>query len=574
MFVGLFNTETARNGSAIMSKGNGIVMLENTKLFLALKRPKGSTAPKRSGQYLFNQHNLGRYESDVKKGLELIKRTITDNDQPFSGILPQELAPVFKDIDLDLPLKKTQKALDELSEVYLKDAVYFHNPKYVAHLNCPIVYPTVMAELILSSINTSVDTWDQSAGATLIEQKLVDWTLGRIGYGENADGVFTSGGTQSNLMAMLLARDHYCETQLDGYSVKEQGLPECANKFRIFTSDLSHFSIQKSAALLGLGYDAVIAIAHDEFFQMDSQILAAEIKKTKAAGLIPIAVMATTGTTDFGSIDPIDEISVLCKQHNLWMHADAAYGCGILVSNKHRHKLAGIEQADSVTVDYHKSFFQPVSCGAFFTKHKEKLGYVTHHADYLNPLSATQEGTPNLVNKSMQTTRRFDALKLWLTLRIMGAKRIGAIFDEVILRAEQTFELFSSDGNIDVLHKPQLSTLVFRFHPAHSSLKPLTADDELINQCNETIRKTIFRSGKAVVAGTKVKGKSYLKFTLLNPETSMQDIEEILEMIKHAGQEFVKQKTQPLKVSANEVILSASDRDYSNKQTQTLAHKS
>ena len=237
------------------------------------------------------------------------------------------------------------------------------------------------------------------------------------------------------------------------------------------------------------------------------------------------------------------------------MHADAAYGCGILVSNKHRNKLAGIEQADSVTVDYHKSFFQPVSCGAFFTKHKEKLGYVTHHADYLNPLSATQEGTPYLVNKSMQTTRRFDALKLWLTLRIMGAKRIGAIFDEVILRAQQTYDLFSSDGNIDVLHKPQLSTLVFRFHPAHSSLKPLAVTDELINQCNENIRKTIFRDGKAVIAGTKVNGISYLKFTLLNPETSMVDIEEILQMIKHAGQEFVSIKTQALKISANEDVI-------------------
>ncbi|MEH6450461.1 MAG: aspartate aminotransferase family protein [Oleispira sp.] len=539
-------------------------MLENTKIFLALKRPKRSTAPKRSGQYLFNQHNLGRYESDVKKGLELIKRTIAENEKPFSGILPQELAPIFKDINLDQPLKKTHKALDELSEVYLKDAVYFHNPKYVAHLNCPIVYPTVMAELILSSINTSVDTWDQSAGATLIEQKLVDWTLGRIGYGENSDGVFTSGGTQSNLMAMLLARDHYCETHLDGYSVKEKGLPECANKFRIFTSDLSHFSIQKSAALLGLGYDSVIAIAHDELFQMDITVLEAEIEKAKSSGLIPIAVMATTGTTDFGSIDPINEISVLCKQHGLWMHADAAYGCGILASNKHRDKLAGIEKADSVTVDYHKSFFQPVSCGAFFTKHKEKLGYVTHHADYLNPLSATQEGTPNLVNKSMQTTRRFDALKLWLTLRIMGANRIGAIFDEVILRAEQTYNLFISDGNIDVLHKPQLSTLVFRFHPAHSSLKPLVVDDALINQCNESIRKTIFRSGKAVVAGTKVKGISYLKFTLLNPETSMLDIEEILQMIKQAGQEFVEERVKPLRVSANDVQPSPSDINVPN----------
>lgn len=539
-------------------------MLENTKLFLSLKRPKRSTAPKRSGQYLFNQHNLSRYESDVKKGLDLIKRTIAENEQPFSGILPQELAPAFKDINLDQPLKKTHKALDELSEVYLKDAVYFHNPKYVAHLNCPIVYPTVMAELILSSINTSVDTWDQSAGATFIEQKLVDWTIARIGYGENADGVFTSGGTQSNLMAMLLARDHYCETQLNGYSVKEQGLPECANKFRIFTSDLSHFSIQKSAALLGLGYDSVIAVAHNELFQMDTKVLQAEIEKAKATGLIPIAVMATTGTTDFGSIDPIDKISALCKQHDLWMHADAAYGCGILASNKHRNKLAGIEKADSVTVDYHKSFFQPVSCGAFFTKHKEKLGYVTHHADYLNPLSATQEGTPNLVNKSMQTTRRFDALKLWLTLRIMGAKRIGDIFDEVILRAEQTYDLLSSDGNIDMLHKPQLSTLVFRFHPAHSSLKPLITDDELINQCNESIRKSIFRSGKAVIAGTKVNGISYLKFTLLNPETSMQDIEEILKMIKHAGQEFVNEKITSFRLSAHEAQLNSSKTGPSN----------
>ena len=522
-------------------------MLQTTRNFLARKPYKLIKGKRRTvSEYLFNQHNSQRYEKDLKKGLELVRQTLSQKAQPFSGILPHELAPLLRDIDLDKPLQHTDAVLAELQSVYLQDAVYFHHPRYVAHLNCPVVYPAIMAELILTSINSSVDTWDQSAGGTLIEQKLIDWTIEQIGLGSEADGIFTSGGTQSNFMAMLMARDHYCETYLDGHSVKDQGLPACAGKFRIFTSNLSHFSVQKSAALLGLGYDAVIGIPHDEHYCMDANALEQEIIKTQAAGLIPIAVVATTGTTDFGSIDPLHRISELCKKNQMWMHADAAYGCGLLVSQQHRNKLDGIEKADSVTVDYHKSFFQPVSCGAFFVRDHHKLGYVTHHAEYLNPLSAKQEGTPNLVNKSIQTTRRFDALKLWITLRTMGAEKIGAIFDEVMLRAEQAHELFAGDGNIDILHEPQISTLVFRFHPAHSSFRPFKVTNELIDRCNESIRKTIFRSGKAVIAGTKVDGRSYLKFTLLNPETSIKDIEYILGLIKHTGQEFFSEEVTRL----------------------------
>ena len=532
-------------------------MLQSTKNYIFKRYTSPNNSNRNVNEYLFNQRNLNRYEKDLKKGLGLIRETISNKTQPFTGILPNELAPTIQAIDLETPLKKTNAVLDELSEVYLRDAVYFHHPRYVAHLNCPIVYPAILAEHILSSINTSVDTWDQSAGGTLIEQKLVDWTANQIGFDNKADGIFTSGGTQSNLMALLLARDFYCEHHLNGHSVKEQGLPSCANKFRIFTSQLSHFSVQKSAALLGLGYDAVIGVAYDDNFRMSAKALAEEIKKTKAAGLIPIAVVATTGTTDFGSIDPINEISALCKENNLWMHADAAYGCGLLVSNEHRDLLKGIEKADSVTVDFHKSFFQPVSCGAFFCKEARNLSYVTHHAEYLNPLSAQQEGTPNLVDKSLQTTRRFDALKLWITLRIMGAKKIGAIFDEVMLRAQQTFSLFNSDGNIDVLHEPQLSTLVFRFHPSHSMFKPFKMNEELIDKCNERIRKNIFRSGKAVIAGTKVNGRSYLKFTLLNPDTSMRDIEMILQLIKHEGQEFFINESRRLTTQKLDKTLSA-----------------
>ncbi|CAH0541714.1 pyridoxal phosphate-dependent decarboxylase family protein [Vibrio marisflavi] len=491
----------------------------------------GNQTQPEPSDFIFNQENLQAYEASLLQGLNLVKSRIEKTEKPFSGVLPKELASQFAQLDLELPLNSISDALQEVESLYLKDAIYFHHPKYMAHLNCPIVYPAILAEQILSSINSSLDTWDQSAGGTLIEQKLLDWTLGRIGYDRNADGIFTSGGTQSNLMAMLLARDSYCAKH-GNHNVREQGLPHYGHKFRIFTSEISHFSIQKSAALLGLGYNAVVPVAVDEQFRMDIQALKSEISKTIEQGCIPLAVVATTGTTDFGSIDPVHPIAQLCQQHDIWMHVDAAYGCGTLVSAQNRHLLAGIEQADSVTVDYHKSFFQPVSCGAFFSKDKSKLSLITHHAEYLNPLSQKQEGTPNLVDKSLQTTRRFDSLKLWLTLRIMGADKIGAIFDQVIDLAKQSHQRYQADKHIELLHQPELSTLVFRFIPLH----PTT--NEETDKANEFIRKAIFRSGEAVIASTQVKGKRYLKFTLLNPATQIDHVSEVIELIKQLGQQY------------------------------------
>ena len=482
--------------------------------------------------FFFNQTQLEQYAQQTLSALTLIRQQLQQTEKPFSGILPHELAPALRAIDLEQPLGATQAALEELSEVYLRDAVWFHHPKYVAHLNCPIVLPSLLAEQIMSAVNSSLDTWDQSAGGTLIEQKVIDWTLQRIGLPVGSDGIFTSGGTQSNLMAMLLARDSWCAQHHSGHMIKQRGLPPEAGKWRIFTSKISHFSIQKSTAILGLGYDAVIAIDHDEHYRMDAAKLEQAIQQCQQQGLIPIAVVATAGTTDFGSIDPLFAIGDLCRRYQLWMHVDAAYGCGLLVSPQHRQRLRGIERADSVTVDYHKSFFQSVSCGAFFVRESQHLSHVTVHADYLNPLSAQQEGTPNLVNKSIQTTRRFDALKMWLTLRIMGAEQLGSAFDRVLALAQQTHRLLQAHPAIEVLHAPELTTQVFRFIPRPG------LSDETVDEINVRLRKALFRSGNAVVAGTKVNGRQYLKFTLLNPTTSVADMEEVIALIVHYGREL------------------------------------
>ena len=487
------------------------------------------------GRHLLDAANVEAFSASAMAALQLLAERLRCVERPFSGIAPDELARAFAAVALDQPLDSFAAALAELGRLWLHDAVWFHHPRYLAHFNCPVAYPAVAAELLAAAVNASVDTWDQSAGATLIEQGLIDWTAQRIGYDpDRADGVFTSGGTQSNMMALLLARDNHCLVRLDGHSVQRDGLPAQASRFRIFASRLAHFSVQKAAAVLGLGARAVVAVDCDAGYRMAPQALQQAIATCRQEGGIPIAVVATLGTTDFGSIDPMAELAPICRDAGVWLHADAAYGCGLLVSGRHRHRIAGIEQADSVTVDFHKSFFQPVSCSALVVRHKEHLGCLTWHADYLNPLSQEQEHIPNLVSKSLQTTRRFDALKLWVTLRALGPEQLGAAFDAVIERAHQAHDLLLQQGDFEVLAPPSLSTVLFRHAPGG------LADPMLLDALNEAIRKAMMRQGEALIAATREQGRSWLKFTLLNPATTLADIAAVLEMMRHHGQTWLE----------------------------------
>ncbi|QDY76854.1 pyridoxal phosphate-dependent decarboxylase family protein [Streptomyces qinzhouensis] len=469
--------------------------------------------------HLLNDVTAESYRRSVTEGVERVANRLATTRQPFTGVTAEELAPVIAEIDLDRPLGDSSAALDELEQVYLRDAVYFHHPRYLGHLNCPVVIPAVLGEAVLSAVNSSLDTWDQSAGGTLIERRLIDWTAARIGLGGAADGVFTSGGTQSNLQALLLAREEAKTADL--------------GKLRIFTSECSHFSVQKSAKLLGLGRDAVIALPTDRDRRMRTLALATELERCRADGLVPMAIVATAGTTDFGSIDPLPEIAELAQRYGAWMHVDAAYGCGLLASPTRRHLIDGIEHADSVTVDYHKSFFQPVSSSAVLVKDGATLRHATYHADYLNPRRTVEERIPNQVDKSLQTTRRFDALKLWLTLRVMGADGVGGLFDEVCELAAAGWEMLAADPRYDVVVQPQLSTLVYRWIP------PNVTSPAMIDRANLYARKALFASGEAVVAGTKVDGRQYLKFTLLNPETTTDDIAAVLDLIAGHAEQYL-----------------------------------
>lgn len=483
-------------------------------------------------QDIFYEKTADGYRDAIDQAKELVRSFLENQKKPFSGITPAELGLQFEQIKFDTPLNSYEEIFAEVKKLYVDHATAFHLPNYIAHLNCPVVIPALAAEVLISAINSSQDTWDQSAGGTLMERKLIDWTAEQIGFGPEADGVFTGGGSQSNLMGLLLARDYFALDRL-GHNIKLDGNPAEYAKFRIFVSDKSHFSNQKNASLMGLGERSIVQVKTDSRFRMDKNALELAIQKELDSGNIPIAIIATAGTTDFGNVDPLQHIGFLAEKYKLWMHVDAAYGCGLLLTDQHRYLLNGIELAHSVTIDYHKSFFQPISSSAFIVRHKKLLEIIKHHADYLNPKEENYEAYPAQINKSItQSTRRFDALKLWFTLRLMGREKLGEYIDAVIATAKEAAAVIKADPMLELLSESDISILVFRY-------KSIAVSPENVCALNEFIKKKMFHTGEVLVASTKVDGNYYLKFTILNPLTTLQDIHKILNLIKTYGAAYL-----------------------------------
>nr|WP_239534205.1 aspartate aminotransferase family protein [Thalassobacillus pellis] len=452
------------------------------------------------------------------------------HEHPYEGGKPADLEARVRKLSLfTYDGERLENLLRDIDGPLLRSNLAITHEKAAAHLHCPPLMPALGAEMVINAFNQSMDSWDQSPAATYLENEMIRWLTGKFGYPAGSDGAFTSGGTQSNYTGLLLARDSFCWKKW-GWNVQKQGLPPAFNRLRILCSEHAHFTVKKSAAQLGLGEEAVVPIKVNNHHRLDIDNLDKTLQELYKADLQPFALVATCGTTDFGSIDPMREMAGLAENHGLWLHVDAAVGGALVLSEQHNEKLAGIQLADSITVDFHKLFYQPVSCGAFLVKNHSSFRFLQHHADYLNPEEDEEEGITNLVNKSVQTTRRFDALKLFFSLRIVGTKRFGEMIDKPIHLAKEVAAHLERSADIHVIDKdPELNMVVFRYIPR------MLWEEKHVDQLNRDIQQELYHSGKAVIAKTTVEGRTYLKFTLLNPRTTITDIKEIIADIDTIG---------------------------------------
>ncbi|KOF29278.1 pyridoxal phosphate-dependent class III aminotransferase [Vibrio alginolyticus] len=443
---------------------------------------------------------------------------------PYSGMDPKALETAIHDVDLDNGNAPLKSVIDDAAELVAKNAIFTQHPDCIAHLHTPPLMPAIAAEAMIAALNQSMDSWDQASSATYVEQKVVNWLCDKYELGAKADGIFTSGGTQSNQMGLMLARDWIAD-KLSAHSIQKLGLPEYADKLRIVCSKKSHFTVQKSASWMGLGEKAVMTVDANADGTMDVTKLDEVLNQAKAEGLIPFAIVGTAGTTDHGAIDDLDFIADIAAKHDMWMHVDGAYG-GALILSSQKARLKGCERAHSISVDFHKLFYQTISCGALLVNDKSNFKFLLHHADYLN---REHDELPNLVDKSIATTKRFDALKVFMTMQSVGPKALGDMYDHLLEQTLEVADMIRDNKHFELLAEPSLSTVLFR--ATHES-----AD---LDELNKTLRLEALTRGIAVLGETIVDDKTALKFTILNPCLTTADFESLLSKINTLAAELV-----------------------------------
>ena len=451
------------------------------------------------------------------------------NEKAYSGPTPDELKAIIHQESI-LPEKGLgwEKALELTKEKILPNLLKPSSVDYMAHLHGSSLIETIAAELIISTFNQSMDSWDQSPVATEIEVEVINHLCKLFGYDDNSDGVFTSGGSQSNQTAIILARDYYCNKHLN-YDIKKYGVNEKCLKLRMYTSEISHFSMEKSAHILGLGYQSVVKVPVDKNKRMDISALEQLIAQDLKDGNIPFLIVGTIGTTDFGSIDNIQKLSEIARKNKMWFHADAAYGSGVILSDKYSNLVSSLNLCDSITVDFHKMFVMPISCSAVLIKDKDNFNALTIHADYLNRKEDEEDGYTNLVDKSLQTTRRFDALKVWISFQMRGKDGWAKIINTSIENAAYLYSILQKDSEFETAVKPEISSVVFRFvYKQNGSENP-----EMSDLINKKVRRTLIHSYGTVIGQTVSNDRVFLKFTLLNPLITHEKLDNLVSLIKN-----------------------------------------
>ncbi|MFD9517748.1 pyridoxal phosphate-dependent decarboxylase family protein [Streptomyces sp. NPDC059979] len=368
------------------------------------------------------------------------------------------------------------------------------DPLCAAHLHGPPLAVAAAADLAASALNPSLDSWDQAPAASAVEALLTRTLAAEFYDTPHADALVTTGGTEANQLALLLARERH------------------GPRLTVLHGANAHHSIPRAAWLLGLPPTTALPTP-------TGTLDPADLAQALAATPGPTLVTATAGTTDAGLIDPLHRIADLCDRYGADLHIDAAYGGLLALSPRHRDKLAGLGRAHSLTIDLHKLGWQPVAAGLLAVPDTALLAPLAHQADYLNATDDTEAGLPDLLGRSLRTTRRPDALKIATTLRALGRDGLAALVDRTIDTAHHLARLLDAHPGFELHAAPTISTVLFR--PTHAD------DDQLA-----TLRRTLLHEGRAVLGRTRADGRLWLKATLLNPHTTAGDLDTLIALLE------------------------------------------
>jgi glutamate/tyrosine decarboxylase-like PLP-dependent enzyme len=405
--------------------------------------------------------------------------------------------------------------LAEFQEKVAPNAFRTNHPRFLAFVPSAPAFPSVLGELLCAGTNFFAGVWLEASGPSAVELVVLDWFKQFLGYPAGAGGLLTGGGSEATLTALLVARDRLT------FADRPRAV--------LYVAEQRHWSVDRAARVIGLHTDQLRVVPVDDDFRLRPESLHELIRQDRAAGRLPWAAVASAGTTNTGSVDPLAALADLCRGEGLWLHVDGAYGWAAVLTPEGKAALAGIDQADSLTLDPHKWFGQTFDAGCVLVRDGRLLAETfAIRPEYLQDVEP-DEGEVNFADLGLALTRRFRALKLWLSVKVLGVAWFRRLVEHGCALAGLAEDLLRRSPRFEVVSPRRLSIVCFRYVPAGAG-----SEDEL-DRVNLALIDALRATGRAFISSTRLRGRVALRFCFVNWRTTAADVEEVVRLLAELG---------------------------------------
>jgi aromatic-L-amino-acid/L-tryptophan decarboxylase len=481
--------------------------------------------------------DLKTFQDDLRKASELVVRLYTGLDEV--RITPAktraEIASLF-DEPLPQEPQPMEAILHQVQDKILANSTLSLSPRFFGYINSGGNQASVLAELLASAVNQICALWHFSPAASEVERRVVRWIAEFIGYPSQAGGCLLSGGSAGNLVGLAVARKQ--KAQFDADSVGMRGGPPLT----AYVSQEGHASLDKAMVILGMGRSQLRKIAVREDCTIDLNSLAKQVTEDRKNGCRPICVVGIAGTTNTGAVDPLDALAEFCREEALWFHVDAAYG-GPAARTKIADKLfLGLDRADSVAVNPHKWLYVPAEAGCILVRDPAALRHTFQVvADYLKRENDSGADAPlDFKDYSPQLHRSFRALKVWMTFKAYGARKLRAAIEGNIEIMRYLADRIDQSLDFVRLAPVTLSVVCFQYRTPNASVH---RNQKYLDMLNDRLIGALERDGRVFLSGTKIHGKKALRACSVNHRLRRKDVDLLLQVVREIGGSLIG-KTQ------------------------------
>ncbi len=444
--------------------------------------------------------------------------------QPAWRQMPEKVRESLRE-PLPLSAQGAEKAYTDFVENVLPFPNGNLHPRYWGWVQGTGTPLAMLADMLASGLNPHMAGFNQAPA--LVEHQVIDWLRQLMDMPKGTSGLLVSGGMMANILGLAVARHAKA-----GFDVREMGLTQSSNLLTVYTSKETHSWVKKGCQFLGLGNRAIRVIPTNSEFQMDVELLQQAIAKDLSEGHQPICIIATAGTVNTGAVDDLPAISRVAKEHDLWFHIDGAFGAFAKLSPRHKHLVAGLNEADSIGFDLHKWMYMPFEIACVLVRDGK-----THHEAFAMNASYIEETARGVIagglpfaERGLELTRNFKALKVWMSLKAHGVEAFANLIEQNINQAQYLSQLILAEEKLELLAPVSLNVVCFRYKTE--------ASDEKLNELNQELLLRLQEEGIAVPSGTNINGTYALRVAIVNHRSKYSDFETLVEGTLRIGREL------------------------------------